>query len=516
MSGSNYGKTRLKQSLYAFILGKSLSSAIGIALILLVVRYLDIPNYSAYITFVAMMEIVHLFSNLGTFAAAYRYIPLCYSQHKYFELSVLLKRLTYFRFATLLSSVVLLFLFIRPLASFLNIESYLLEAKIFLLVIAFEGLARYIDMILDSMLMQKSSQLLVLTRNGLRLIMLVCFYCISEKVELINVVYIELIASLLGFAASFIYILKLCASLASRSKTESFVSENSANISISPFNKYLSKAYFSELISVFTGVEFARVALSKIGQLFEIAAFGFISSVFLSIRRYIPVFLFQGMIRPLFVDFVHNKKGDQKLRILINVVFKVNLHILVPFIISAFLFGDELVMFLSGGKFSSTGIYLTLFLFLLLFQMVHALIGFVLVAYEDSRTQFNGLSLAVLIVSACYVSAFYSEFKVISLALGLICAELIWCLYAISILAKKGIRLGLDFLSVGKLGIISFLMILVVNYLSVTSSLNDWHILLKLTLVTVSYYLITIYFKIFGPDERSLINSMLPRPVFVW
>ena len=69
-----FSTKKVRKSLFHFALGKVISGLIGLAMLIAMVRLLPATDYGAFVTFVALMEVSLLVSNLGVYPFAQRYI----------------------------------------------------------------------------------------------------------------------------------------------------------------------------------------------------------------------------------------------------------------------------------------------------------------------------------------------------------------------------------------------------------------------------------------------------------
>jgi O-antigen/teichoic acid export membrane protein len=506
-----YSAYQVRKSLIHFIFGKGATAIIGIALLLFVVRALPVNDYGIYIALLAVLEITQLASNLGLFAAAYRYVPELRSQNKGAALHSLLLRLSALRLLTLIAAVAIMGLLSTPIVALLNIKTYEQVFVLYGMVIVSEGFARYLDILFDSLLLQKYSQIASLIRNGLRLIGLVILMaCVVGDISLINWVKVELSASCIGAITSALILFTYSFNL--KKKSPGLKGE-----SVKP-NKYLvfaGPSYLAQLIGLAYGPETTKLILTKISGVLQVGAFGFAASFSAMLQRYLPVFLLLGLVRPLFVSTHNLADRNMRLNQLANIVLKLNLFVLFPLIAFMLASGDQLASLLSGGKFPDAGSFLVILMVLLVFQTWHAVLGLVTLALEDGTSGLYGTVLGLLGLFAGV--AFLPKFGAYSLCVGLIISEMMWCGYVLLSLYKKGMKIKNDWLGTGKIFIFSLVALLVAE---LSQQLFQAPQLLAicsdLIIIGVVFTYLAYRIKPFTNDERNLINKILPRPVFVW
>jgi O-antigen/teichoic acid export membrane protein len=506
-----YSAYQVRQSLIHFIFGKGATAIIGIALLLLVVRALPVNEYGIYIALLAVLEITQLASNLGLFAAAYRYVPELRSQNQGTALQGLLFRLSVLRLLTLIAAVVVIGLLSAPIVDFLNIKNYEQVFVLYGLVIISEGFARYLDILFDSLLLQKCSQIAVLVRNGLRLIGLAILVATEVgDVSLINWVKVELLASFIGAIISVLMLSRYSLNL--KRKSPGLKGEN---VRPGRYLVYAGPSYLAQLIGLVYGPETTKLILTKIAGVLQVGAFGFAASFSAMLQRYLPVFLLLGLVRPLFVSTHNSVDRNKRLNQLTNIVLKLNLFVLFPLIAFMLASGNQLASFLSGGKFPDAGSFLVILMVLLVFQTWHAVLSLVTLALEDGISGLHGTVLGLLGLLAGV--AFLPKFGAYSLCVGLVLSEIMWCGYVLFSLYKKGLKIENDWLGTGKIFIFSLIALLVAELSKQLFKAPQLvTICSDLIIIGTVFTFLSYLIKPFTSDERNLINKILPRPVFVW
>lgn len=505
-----YGAARVKSSLIHFIFGKFTSAIIGISLILLLVRSLPVKEYGIYIVLVAMLEVAQLASNFGLFAMAQRYVPELRLKHEGEALHRLLLQLSKYRLITLIFVAGLIGLFTPYLSSLINLLGYEVIFITYGLVIVAEGYARYTDMLFDSLLMQGHSQTSILLRNGLRLLGLIVLNQSTELVTLQDWVVVELIASLIGASVSAWMLFSHSNKL--RKTTPGTQVES---ISRKRCFDYSFPSYLAQIVGLAYGPEITKMIITKSIGLAQVGAFGFAASISATLQRYLPVFLLLGLVRPLFVAAGHAENKNERLSLLMNIVLKLNLFLLFPMIAFIQLSGNQFSIFLSSGKFPESGNYLLIFSILLVFQAWHAVLGLVTIAIEDGTSGFKGTLFALLgLLGGIWL---LPAFGVYSLCVGLVVSEICWCGYVMLALRTKSLSLSINWSGTFKMMLFS-----VVGYFTALA-LNQLMKVSTITLMTVDMLVIASVFlflcycmKTFNDEERSMINKILPKPIFVW
>ena len=505
-----YGLGQIKKSFIHFLFGKGVSALIGVGLLLLTVRALSAESYGVYVALLAAFEIIQLVSNFGLFTAAYRYVPELRASNRFTDLRALICWLSVFRVLTLAIPVAVVALFAQQIIVIFKFTVPKEVIFVYGFVVVAEGLSRYIDIFFDSLLQQKYSQLSLFFRNGLRLLGLLGFiYATNWNVSLENWLYIELVASLVGVmvASVFLWI-----------HIWSLPSDASKGLHkytyIRRYLTFVGSSYLSQIFGVVYGPETTKLILTKVGGAIQVGAFGFAASLSGMLQRYLPVFLLIGLVRPLFVSVNASENRVMRLNELSNLVLKLNVFVLFPAIAYVLSSGDKLAHLLSGGKFPDSTSYITVFMLLLVFQTWHAVLGLVILAVEDGMAGLHGTLLGLVGLGVGLL--LLPNFGSMSLCAGLILSELIWCLYVTYSLANNGIPIKIHWAGIVKILAFSVVGFLVVYWMHGIDFINRYSLVFDAAVISFIFLCLCYRYKPFSNVERSIINKILPRPIFVW
>lgn len=506
-----YGIGQVRKSLVHFLFGKGAAAFIGIGLLLLTVRALPTETYGAYIALLAAFEIIQLASNFGLFTAAYRYVPQLRASNRGRDLRKLVCWLYMLRILTLLTTVAVINLFTDDSFEILNIPKVGEIILIYSVAIVAEGLCRYLDILFDSLLQQKYSQLSLIFRNGLRLMGLIgLIYVTNWNVSLINWVWIEVAASVIGAIFASALLIRHIASL-----PIGVGNSSEEKVHTRRYFTFLGPSYLSQIVGLVYGPETTKLILTKASGAIQVGAFGFAASLSGMLQRYLPVFLLLGLVRPLFVSVNASDNRASRLNELANLVLKLNIFVLFPAIAYVLVSGDKLAHVLSGGKFSNSAIYIAAFMILLVFQTWHAVLGLVALAVGDGLSGLHGTLLGLLGLGIGL--ALLPEYGPMSLCAGLIVSEIIWCIYvAHSLDKKKGVPIKNHWHSIANMFIFSATGFFAAFLINNITSISKYSLIIDVIIISTIFLGLCYRFKPFNDDERNIINKILPRPIFVW
>ena len=299
MTSGFYNGAVVRRSLMHFMVGKGLAGAIGLSMLVLLVRMLPREEYAIYIVLTALFEMLQMGSNLGAISAAYRYIPELRSRGNAWGLLQLSRQLLTFRFATLALSAGLLLLLGSHVAGWVGMPALLPVLHVYIYVLVFEGIARFTDILFDSLLLQGFSQISVLIRNGLRITGLLAF-----KLGLIGFVSFNILAwsSIEAIASGIGAICSVTLYMSNVKVGPDVARPAGAVLDYPRILRCSIPLYFSPIVTLAQGADVMKVLVARVSDAIQTGSFGFATALNTMIQRYLPAFLLIGMVRPLFVS----------------------------------------------------------------------------------------------------------------------------------------------------------------------------------------------------------------------
>ncbi|MDO8894765.1 lipopolysaccharide biosynthesis protein [Nitrosomonas sp.] len=508
MSVSPYSSAALKRSALHFLTGKAVSGMLTLIILLLLVRVLTVEEYGIYVILVAGMELLLAVTSLGLPWTVARYLPE-------FRLRASGKMLAHFVWqAMALISLflvigILLLLWILPwLLSSMEFAQFTDVARLYLLMMLLEGLGRNIqDNALGPLLQQGWVQISLVVRN-LTLLLLLGIMVTQGMVHLCQVVLAELAASALGAVLALCGLVRYLHKNCDLSKRDDWQPP-----AWSEMWSIARQMYFSHLIALIYSPQVFVFFVQRYLGVEAAALFGFLRSLFGQIFRYLPATLLFGLIRPKLVASYVNTGDMLELTRNANFVGKLSLFVLMPFLIFAWLVGDELLNFLSGDKFNQTGYYLAVFLLTLIPFSQHQILGAVAMISDKSHLSLWGATLSTLVLPLAYWlleagMGLWSFIIAINLSHMINNAVLV-----IGLIHSTAYRP--DSVSFFKLAAAALVGFILVRQLEIP--VNGWLDLLIMAVLASGSFLLTAYFiKPFQMEERSRLNRLLNRKIFAW
>ena len=503
-----YNKDKVRRSLGHFVLGKAGGAVVGLLTLLLMVRVLSVADYGLYVALVGYLEVFNVLSSFGLNALSERLVPEARNSGDEARLRKLIGRLVWMRAALVLVCCLAAGLFIATVGPQLGLAQHVQALLIFQLVVGFETLARYIESIFDSMLLQGRAQLSLISRTAMRLACLVSVWFTSGGMELTEWLWLEALAYGTGLAITLALLAKTLIALPKCADARTMMS-TSVRASF--------QIYISQALGALVSIDVVKILVLRLASAEAAGVFGFCASLAWMVQRYLPSYLLVGMLRPLIVAaVVAGPSGAERLRVMTSIMLKVNSLLIGGLAVLVAVAGNQIVEAMTGGKFSDAG---PLFLVMLVFvwtNSIRAILGHVALAYGQGAIMISAQLMAamVLLLSILGISG---QFGILGFGLSLVLMNLSWVLFAgIQMSRREQFPVVIEARLLNSLlfGAISAIF---GRLLAVSLNMGPGATIVVAALAALSAYLIlSIAFRSFSTKERDMINGILPRRVFIF
>lgn len=506
-----YSVERVRRSLWHFAAGKTVGVAFGFGLLLVLVRALSTQDFGFYIASQAALEVVSQVSAFGLIAVAQRYLPELLARGEGRVLVRLVLVIVLARTLTICIVAALIYILVPAVAARFAFDAYVTASRLFLLVILFEGISRYFEVIFDSLLMQGAAQVSLVVRSALRLsaISVLFFAADSSSVQLEYWILADAAAGLVGTAYGILVLSRHMARVRLTSPGSNTPPEYRR------YFRYALPTYIAATLYTASGPNVVKLIAARVLSVSELAAFGFAAALSAMFQRYLPMFLLIRMLRPLFVAARQREDFALRLPFMASLVFKLNVFALAPLVVVSGVAGTTLADVLTGGRYPETGMYLLAFTGLLFAQALRAVFSLTAQAMEHARAPLLGTLLGLTgLVVGLVLSA---RLGGIALCIGLVLSELLFAGPVCAALARAGVRIRIDWRGYAKLLCAAAVSALAGRYSLAWFEGLQFQALLFSGLAVGMVFLIVAYFlKPFSPEERLTLNRILKRNLFVW
>lgn len=508
-----YAGAGLRRGALQYLTGKAASALVTFVILLWLVRILSLEEYGVYVTFVAGAEIAYAFCGIGLPWLAARYLPEYRLNASGASLVGICRRLLLWQALALVVFVGIASLLGNIYLDGVGLQSFRLTGVVFLVVIAFEGLGRFVREPLMGPLMRQGDARLSLICRQLFFLLLLIAGNAAGSIDVFAVATIEAGASVISFGLGWWLLERHFKVLRLQAARPDWKAPT-----LGAHWAVALKMYFAHLVSLtYSPQALTNVVMSILGNE-ATALFGFLRALNDQVARYLPATLLFSLIRPKLVASYVGGGGMAELTRNANLAGKLSLFVLVSLLVFAALSGNLLVGVLSGGKFTDTGWLLAGFLAGLIPFSQRQLLESVVVAIGRAElcVWASSMGLVMLPLTWTLVHAGFGLWApVISIALG----HLAFNGFLIGIIVfKYGYRA--DWAGVGKMFGCAVLSYLILSSLSVERmgplSSGENFPFLQAVLVVASYLLLAWVFKPFSQGERDRINAFLRRRVFIW
>lgn len=510
MSSEHYGRERLKRSLAQFLAGKVLGLTIGFTWMLVLVRAMLPADYGVYIAFTGIGEMLILMLSFGIPHIIDRYIPDRRIAGDGRGLRALALIGVASRLAAMALGCVIIGAFAHQLMPALGLAGKEVALYWYLLAATCEGTGRCIESFFDALLLQGRSQASLLLRYGSRTVVLTSLWATGQTVTL----------DMWCRAEALCYFVTLLVSIGMLLHTarlqQSAGHQPGQPLQWGRYLDYALPTYLSDLSVLVSSIDTSKVIAARLFGAGFAAVFGFCISISWMLMRYLPTYLLVGVLRPMFVAAAHAADPGRRLRLLFDLVVKLNIFVMVPAIAVTAQHGDTLIAALSGQRFTGGGLVFCLLMLLVLTQAVRASLMLLISVYEDGQARLTSTWLGNLVFAAGTLAALRLGPAVFVLSLSL--ADAAASAQLLRRIRRQGLVLHMPIGALAKTALsgafASFAMSLALRGGPAVASLLS--VLAAGACAALAYLLAAAILKPFASEERDIVNSLIPRKLFIW
>lgn len=503
-----YSANRVKVGLRNFAVGRTLNGLGGLVLLFLVVRGLSTVEYGNYVVLLASVELLAMVSSLGLYGFAQRYIPefRVRGSHALLIRSIALGLSV--RALTLFLCAVILLGFQDKVASTFDLSITSLGFMLFASWLLIEGTCRWLDNVTESLLLQGLTQISVTFRTWTKVVG-VAILTMGAGASLEALLWLELLGSCLALGAVLLMLFRGIR----RSMSSEVVEFTPQWRTIAAFSH---RHYAALLFGQVYGYNTLKLLLSALAGASVTAAYGFAQSLADILRRYLPAQLLIGMVRPLVVVSYSESKDAARPIFLSNVVMKLNVFLAAPCLLVGGMFGADLIAIVDQGRYPGAHLILVALLAILVLQTLHSGLGMMATALEHADLILRATVAACvgLICAALLIPVI----GVYGALVGAAVSECAYCLVVASgIRARhRGVAV-LNWHGHSRIWMLAILSAAVAWIGVSVAPLPGTMMAITGTFITICGYVLVAYrWKPFSETERSTLNRVLAKPVFVW
>lgn len=501
-----YGKAAVRASLVHFLFGKALNAVVSLTTLVVLARWLSTADYGGYIALFALQSTLLAVSTLGVETAAERFLPEFRTRYRDEDLLGFIVAALLLRVGILLVVVVVGALLAGPLSALIGLPQLASALRLWLVAVGFFGVFSFCCVLLESMLLQKLAQGCMSFYLVAKLALLFALHY-GWGLDLRSLIVSEIVAGTVAVAASLVLLTRQF-HRGGLARGWALVLENRARL-----QRFASFNYAAQLVFQFFNNDVMKLLVTRLLGLASAASYGFAASLADMVQRYLPATLLQRLIKPVFISRYVRSGDFGELNQMARIILKLNLLILVPVIALASVYGGELLGLLSKGRYADGQWLLVGALGLLVLSSHQAILSLLAGTLERNAMQFYagllsavGFPLALWLIpcwgpmgaiAAAAVSALvYNSFATIYLRRAGYAYRPDWhallVFSACGLLLAAGLHLGAAHLT----------------FLPIQAA--------AAALLLLSFLLVLRLCSAFSPDERAALNSLLPRPIFIF
>jgi O-antigen/teichoic acid export membrane protein len=349
MNEDLYNNRRVRQALAHFFTGRLLQAALSALLLLWVVRLLTVDDYGAYVSIIGLVELLVPLASFGLLEGVQRFVPQVAAAGNRHELRQVVVRLCMARLLTLLIVMVIFLWQWEQFARLISFsEKHILATTYAPLLILFTLGFRFLAEILEACLEQGRSQYLRAGEPVYKVIGIGVFLFAGNDMNLQSYLFIEIGVSVILLLSAAISLHRLLSSIGHETGTESAVKAGE----IFSFCWHMTAVAISRAA---TSEGALRLVVSNVLGLQAVASFGFLQRLQSLIARYLPSMLLRNLVRPVLISRYLRGHDFNELSYPTSFLLKINWLLIGTIICGIVGVVDELLLFLSGGKFAEMG-----------------------------------------------------------------------------------------------------------------------------------------------------------------
>ena len=503
---NQYSKGAVKASLIHFFFGKALNAVVSLLTLVLLARWFSPQDYGVYIAFLALQSTLLAVSSLGIETTAERFLPELRMRHADNELLGFVAASMSARFGSLILLALIGWFAARSITSLVGIGNQLDTFRVWLLVIVLTGVLSFSVVLLEAMLHQRHAQLCMSVYVVAKLLLLVLtkLYLV---LNIANLIQIELISTGIAAVVGVQFLLQRY-SVSGLNQGWQVLLTNQQRIKRFAFFNYVAQVVFQLF-----NAEVMKMLVTRLLGVLQLARYGFAYSLADTVQRYLPAVLLLRLIKPVFFSR-YTKTGDfSQLNQMARIILKLNLLLLIPIIAIMAVFGADLLSILSKGKYADAQWILVGVLALLILSSHQLVLSLLASTLEKNSMQlYAGLASTVGFPCALF---FIPNIGALGAIVASAVSGIVYNIFATIYLRRSGfnyqpdIRGAAIFFAAG--AIMYGIILLIYHYLPSVIG-----IAVALVLSSTAYLAIVRVMSAFTHAERDLLNSILPKRIFIF
>lgn len=375
-----YGISVIGRSLRHFLIGKGFKVFSSLTILILLARLLGKDEYAVYISFQAIVGLAGLLGSVGIQPVLFRYLP----ELRASENNLMMYRLLWS--GVLLRNLVVCIIFLAAtyhlpfIAGIFNLEQWLWLIKPYFIIGILHISVLTLSQSFESLLWQKEAQYTLAAGSMLKLFAILIAMMMG-KLNLTTLVVIEGLCE-------FLMLTLLCIGGYRRWQVDIERCIGDLGWFRKNFRRVMRYGIFGCLVRQ-TGVLYGsspnRLLTAHYMPANEVALLGVADSIVRLVRRFMPTRMLLGLVRPIFMARYSSDGDFSTLSRMSNLVYRLNLAILLLPIILLFVVGVPAFDWMTAGKYGMAAHLLAGFLCLMVMEGMRILLELMVQAVEKNH-----------------------------------------------------------------------------------------------------------------------------------
>ncbi len=406
MSASNpYRQENVRKGAMHYLLGRGAAGAAGFAIVLLLVRFMDIANYAAYTALSGLVAVCGIVAGLGMERVVSRYIPEGRLLRNVGELRRFIWQVSALRLVACFAVAGALWLSWPMVSRFLAVSQYGEFALCLAFFIVAETMFQHFSAVLQALVMQKTLTRLLVIQWGGRLACLAVALVLTPLLGWQQVFWLFTVPELLGVIAFALVVHVHLGTL------EKQVPHRGDAMGTWPdWRKVAAVGFHNFGFTILAAPPqgyFMKMLCAAFLPPEVVAAYGFFISIAEKVRQYIPMYFFYGLLEPVMIASYLKDRDFDALSKRCQLLYKTNLLLMGLAIVCAAASGETSLAVLTGGKFIGLAWILPLVLVQLTVGSHVVLLQLLLNSVEQSENLIRATVIALPIMLAAMAAAAY-------------------------------------------------------------------------------------------------------------
>ncbi len=404
MSATNpYRQENVRKGALHYLLGRGAAGVAGFAIVLLLVRFMDIANYAAYTALSGMVAVCGIVAGLGMERVVSRYIPEGRLHRNAGELRRFIWLVSALRLLACFAVAGVLWLFWPAVSRFLAVSQYGAFASCLAFFIIAETMFQHFSAVLQALVMQQTLTRLLVIQWGGRLACLAGVLVLTSSLHWQQVFWLFTVPELLGVIAFALVLHVHLRTLEAQTPPRSDATGDWPD-----WNKVAAVGFHNFGFTILAAPPqgyFMKMLVAAFLPVEVVAAYGFFVSIAEKVRQYIPMYFFYGLLEPVMIASYLKDRDFTALAERCRLLYKTNLLLMGLAIACAAACGETSLAVMTGGKFIGLSWILPLVLMQLTIGSHVVLLQLLLNSVEQSQNLIRATIVALPIMLAAMALA---------------------------------------------------------------------------------------------------------------